>query len=764
MKYLIILSVIAGTALLYLLSSSSVNTEVFSINHYGLLGLMGLLAASLLGLLAYQIWRLRGKLKNKLFGAKLTLRLVLFFTLIAIVPGILVYAVSVNFLSKSIESWFDVRVEKALEGGLNLGRSGLDNSLKELSKKTQFIALLLSEKNPAQFQNTLTQLIDDGVAQEAAVFDPSGTMLAFAASDNALLPDLPSEKLMQQVREKGLYSAIESTPNKAMSLRVMARVEANSYSKVSYTLQFSQAVPKQIEADAETVQSVYRDYHELTLSRLGLKRLYGITLTLSLLVVLLTAISAAFFISERIGSSLEALAEGTRAVAQGDFTGQHPIRSSDELGALTGLFNQMTRQLADARRASEQQQREVESAKLYLESVLTHLSSGVIALDDEFRLRSVNTSAAHILGAPLQELQRMPLQQIAEKYSLLNSFCQTITTGFAEAGNGEWQRQIERLSRNGMQILLMRGTSLPHGSDAGYVVVFDDISHLLQAERQAAWGEVARRLAHEIKNPLTPIQLSAERLQYKLSAKLDEADAKLLQRATQTIVSQVGAMKNMVSDFADYARGPVLKLTRLDVHRLIKEVLGLYEANAVPITLNLQSERSEISGDATRLRQVWHNLLQNAQDALHDVAGAQIILSSEMAHGEIHLRVHDNGPGFSENALSRVFEPYMTTKTKGTGLGLAIVKKIVEEHGGRITVENHVNGGACVNISLPLAGMENVIIGPTPVPPNSPPAIASSQPSSAGGEGGEQERLSLIPTEESDKVSLREFQDVEEQV
>jgi len=701
-KYLIILSVIFGAALLYLLSSSSVNTDVFSINHYGLLGLMGLLSTGLLGLASYQIWRLRTKLKNKVFGARLTLRLVLFFTLIGVVPGILIYAVSVNFLSKSIESWFDVRVEKALEGGLNLGRSGLDNSLKELSKKIQFTALLLSEKHPAQFKNTLTQLIAEGVTQEAALFDANNKVLAFANGNSTQFPDIPNEKILQELHDTGLYSAIESAPNKAMSLRVIARVNSNLYSKSSYILQFTQAVPKQMEADAETVQAVYRDYHELTLSRLGLKRLYGITLTMSLLVVLLTAISAAFFISERIGSSLEALAEGTRAVAQGDFSGQHPIRSSDELGALTGLFNQMTRHLADARRDSEQQQREVESAKGYLESVLTHLSSGVIALDNEFRLRSVNTSAAHILAVPLQDLQRMPLQQIGEKYSLLNSFCQAIREGFAQTANGEWQRQIERLSKNGTQILLMRGTSLPPGAEAGYVVVFDDISHLLQAERQAAWGEVARRLAHEIKNPLTPIQLSAERLQYKLSAKLDEVDAKLLQRATQTIVSQVGAMKNMVSDFADYARGPVLKLTRLDLHRLIKEVLDLYEANAVPIKLSLQAPRAEINGDATRLRQVLHNLLQNSQDALHDVAAARITLSSEATSGEINLCVRDNGAGFSENALSRLFEPYMTTKTKGTGLGLAIVKKIIEEHGGHLTVNNHAEGGACVNISLPL--------------------------------------------------------------
>ena len=703
MKYLIILSVVAGAALLYLLSSSSVNTDVFSINYYGLLGLMGLLAAGLLGLVVYQVWRLRVKLKNKIFGAKLTLRLVLFFTLIAVLPGILVYAVSVNFLSKSIESWFDVRVEKALEGGLNLGRSGLDNSLKELTQKTQFIALLLTEKNPAQFKSTLDQLIDEGVAQEAALFGAGDKMIAFSASDSALLPDIPSDKLMRQVRDKGLYSAIEATPSRALSLRVLALVSVNSYSKASYVLQFNQLVPKQIAADAETVQAVYRDYQELTLSRLGLKRLYGITLTLALLVVLLTAISAAFFISERIGSSLEALAVGTRAVAQGDFSGQHPIRSSDELGALTGLFNQMTRQLADARRASEQQQREVESAKGYLESVLTHLSSGVLALDGEFCLRSVNTSAAHILGAPLQEMQRMPLQQIAEKFSLLNSFCKTITDAFSETSNGEWQRQIERLSKNGNQILLIRGTRLPQGAEAGYVVVFDDISHLLQAERQAAWGEVARRLAHEIKNPLTPIQLSAERLQHKLADRLDEKDAQLLQRATQTIVSQVAAMKNMVSDFADYARAPAARLAPLDLHQLLTEILGLYEANSSPIQIKLEARQTMINGDATRLRQVVHNLLQNAHDALQQVQDRLITLStSDDKNNMLRLSVADNGSGFPEQFLAKAFEPYTTTKPRGTGLGLPIVKKIVEEHGGSISILNQPQGGTCVSILLPV--------------------------------------------------------------
>lgn len=703
MKNLILLSVVLAVALLALLSGSSANTEVFSINYYALLGLTGLLALSLMGLVGYQLWRLRDKLKNKVFGAKLTLRLVTFFTLIGVLPGILIYAVSVQFLDKSIESWFDVRVEKALEGGLNLGRSGLDNSLNELAKKAQFTALLLAEKHPQQYQRALDQLVDEKVAQEAALFTTKGGLIAFSSGGNARLPDPPDGDLLRLTLDKGEYAVIDTLPNKGLTLRALVTVNSNTRAGGRYVLQFTQPVPKQIEEDAETVQAVYRDYQELTLSRLGLKRLYAVTLTLSLLVVLLTAVSAAFFLSERLGSSLEALAEGTRAVAQGDFTGQYPIRSSDELGALTGLFNQMIRQLSDAKAASELQQRQVERAKGYLESVLTHLSSGVLGLDDELRLRSANTSAVQILAAPLQEMQRMSLAQIAEKSSLLNSFCRTISEAFTEIPNGEWQRQIERLSKNGNQILLMRGTRLPQGSGAGYVVVFDDISHLLQAERQAAWGEVARRLAHEIKNPLTPIQLSAERLQHKLSDKLDEGDAQLLRRATQTIVSQVAAMKNMVSDFADYARGPALKLARLDMHKLIKEVLGLYEANVIPIVLNLEAAQSEVNGDATRLRQVIHNLLQNAQDALQGAEQPQITLRTEMQDGEIHLRVEDNGAGFPGSVLSRAFEPYMTTKTRGTGLGLAIVKKIVEEHGGRIAIENNPAGGASVSIVLPLA-------------------------------------------------------------
>ena len=712
MKYFIFISGFIGALLLYLLSSASANTDLFSHNYYSLLALAGLLALCLSALVGYQLWQLREKIKAKVFGAKLTLRLALFFSLIAILPGLLVYAVSVQFLGKSIESWFDVRVEKALEGGLNLGRNSLENGLQELSKKGKFIALLLAEQPPKRRQDTLKRLISEGTIQEAALYDLEGKQ-HFTVTTNNSLAEVPDVNILSEALRLDLFDVIDTLRDNTLALKVLVPVipRAENISKIRrdiLILQLIQPVPKQLAIDTETVQSVYRDYQELSLSRLGLKRLYEITLTLSLLIVLLSAVSAAFFLSARLSSPLAALAEGTRAVAQGDFSGNYPVQSHDELGALTGLFNQMISQLSDAQKLSESQQRQVNKSKIYLESVLTHLSSGVLVVDERFCLRSANTSAEHILGASLMNLRGVPLTELSVQYKLLRPFTESVLQEFAQSSENEWQRQIERVSKNGNQILLLRGTRLSSSEETGYVVVFDDITHLLQAERQAAWGEVARRLAHEIKNPLTPIQLSAERLQYKLSEKLDQDDARLLQRATQTIVSQVAAMKKMVLEFADYARAPAVQLTQLDMHQLLNEVMGLYEANSSPILLQLNARNARINGDATRLRQVVHNLLHNAHDALKNIEDPQIILNTENVKNTIKLNVLDNGSGFPEHLMIRVFEPYMTTKSKGTGLGLPIVKKIVEEHGGSIMIENRVSGGTCVSIEFPLVEQEEV--------------------------------------------------------
>lgn len=702
MKYLIFISALIGSLLLYLLSSASAKTDLLSRNYYGLLALAGILALCLIVLVGYQFWQLYSKIRSQVFGAKLTLRLAVFFTLIAILPGLLMYAVSVQFLSKSIESWFDVRVEKALEGGLNLGRTSLENGLFELGKKGQFVASLLEQEPRNKYVQTLSRLIVNDTGQEATLFDSHGKQLAFAGGKHTTPSDIPDLLMLEDALKKDVFSIVDVRPDNRLILRTLVPVKSGSRKGEDDVLQLVQPVQEQLSNDAETVQEVYRDYQQLTLSRLGLKRLFGLTLTLSLFIVMLSAVSAAFVISNRLSAPLAVLAEGTRAIAQGDFTHQHPVESSDELGTLTVLFNQMTTQLAEAQAMSEKQQLQVKNAKAYLESVLGHLSSGVIVVDDKFRLRTVNGSAIQILQAQLPDMNGMTLADIADKHPLLRPFCTTVMQAFSESPGNEWQRQIERISKNGNQMLLVRGTRLATAVENGHVIVFDDITYLLQAERQAAWGEVARRLAHEIKNPLTPIQLSAERLQHKLSDKLDEDGARLLKRAIQTIVSQVGAMKNMVLEFADYARAPSAKLVALDMHQLLREVLGLYETSRHMISLNLEARNSMLMGDATRLRQVIHNLLQNAQDELQNVDNPEITLSTSNEDGNLSLTVRDNGSGFPEHLLARAFEPYMTTKPKGTGLGLAIVKKIVEEHGGSISIENLTAGGTQVSVTLPL--------------------------------------------------------------
>ncbi|GAB1232467.1 ATP-binding protein [Ferrigenium sp. UT5] len=703
MKYLVMIFALAGAALLYLLVNASGNTGFYARNYTALLWLSGALVSGLLALVAYQVWLLRRKLRLQIYGAKLTLRMALFFSFIAVLPGLLIYAVSVQFLEKSIESWFDVRVEKALEGGLNLARSTLENGLDELEKKGRFVALILAEQIPARHAQTLKRFIDEGVTQKLAVFGLNGELHAVAGARQDAV-EKPLRPVLEEAWQKGSYRRIDTLQDGNLLLQVIVPIRSTRW-RAPLLLQFTQPVPAQLALDAEIVRGVYGDYRQLSLSRLGLKRLYGITLTLSLLIVLLSALATAFYWSAKISAPLAVLAAGTRAVASGDFSGTYPVHSNDELGGLTALFNQMMAQLSSAKLLGQRQQQQVEEAKGYLESVLAHLSSGVLVVDEHMIVRSDNASASRILELEEGALHGRSLQQLAEQHILLRPFIEAIRQGIEPGITAVWQKQIERMSKNGDQVLLLRVTRLASAGRLDYVVVFDDITYLLQAERQAAWGEVARRLAHEIKNPLTPIQLSAERLQHKLAEKLDEKDAQLLGRATATIVSQVAAMKSMVTDFANYARAPAAALSPLDLHQLLVEVMGLYEASSSPIKLRLEATQFRINGDPTRLRQVIHNLLQNAHDALQQVENRQIVLATADAErGMLRLTVSDNGSGFPENFLSRAFEPYATTKPKGTGLGLPIVKKIVEEHGGSISIQSTTGSGSCIVILLPVLG------------------------------------------------------------
>lgn len=702
-KLLLFLMALAGAVLVYLLSTASANTALFAQEYPLLLGLNGLLATALLALLGYQLWRLGRRLRAKVFGSRLTLRLLLLFAVMALLPGLVVYGASVQFLSRSIESWFDVRVERALEEALSLGRSVLDNMLRDLNKKADVMALTLAERPAAEHLTLLNSLREQATVQEATLFTQRGTVVAFSSGERAgLIPDLPGPVALRQLRLQQPYRGVESVPDKGLYLRVLVPVSSLSLGEEPKILQLLQPVPAALAKEAETVQSGYEDYQKLSLSRVGLKRLYGFTLTLTLVLALLIALLLALFLSERFSAPLSALAEGTRAVAQGDYSLRHPVYSNDELGVLTQSFNAMTDQLRDARLGTQRHQAQVEAARAYLESILAHLSSGVLSFDRQFRLRSFNPAAAAALGERFGEVRRLPLLQWPERCPELAPFCRAVTEGFGKEGSGPWEREVNYEDVSAAKMLLVRGKPLPAGGEAGYVVVFDDVTRLIQAQRDAAWGEVARRLAHEIKNPLTPIQLSAERLQHKLADRLAGKDAEMLARATATIVSQVTALKAMVDAFSQYARTPELRLRRLDLNRLVRDVLALYESGPTPIRVELAEPPPAVQGDPTLLRQVIHNLLRNAQDALEETAEPRLEVRTESASGAVRLVIQDNGPGFPEPWLRRAFEPYVTTKPKGTGLGLPIVKKIVEEHGASVQIENMKPCGARVTVAFPV--------------------------------------------------------------
>ncbi len=705
-RYVLLACACLGVIFLFLLATASANTALFARGYDLLLVLNVTMVAILMGLVGYQLLRLRRNLKAGVFGSRLAARLVLLFALVAVLPGALLYGVSVQFLGKSIESWFDVRVDRALEGGLNLGRSALDYLLKETTNKATQLALTLQEAELGGMASRLNRASEQAGIYEAALFSASGGVLAVGGvSGSTLTPEPPPAQALRRARLQQTYSVIDQMGDQGLMLRVVVAVNSADPTEPLRVLQVIEPVPKQLQLDAEKVQSGYRDYQEISFSRTALKRLYALTLTLTLLLALLSALGLAVVLSEQFSRPLGLLAEGTRAVAQGDFSRRNPVQSHDELGVLTESFNTMTAQLAEAQQKEEENRRAIETTRAYLESVLANLSAGVLAFDNVFRLRTANPSAAVILQQPLADLVGVPLADWGRRIPALGGFAELVAEGFRRGRDGRWQEQAEVSVSNHTRVLLMRGSGLPGEPAPGCVVVFDDVSELVQAQRDAAWAEVARRLAHEIKNPLTPIQLSAERLAVKLAGKLAGGDEEALVRGTQTIIAQVGAMKHMVDDFAIYARqARPGKMQRVDLKALLLDVLALYENLRPHVSLKLAEHDAAIQGEPTRLRQVFHNLIQNALDAQADVAVPAYEFAIEARGDELTLSFADAGSGFPEDMMRHAFEPYVTTKAKGTGLGLAIVKKIVDEHHGRVTIENRRPRGARVTLHFPREG------------------------------------------------------------
>lgn len=703
MRSLIVAALIMGIVLLFLLFDASSGSSPLSDTLPTLFIGGGVLGVALLALLGWRLWWLQKRIRRGVFGAKLTLKLLLMFGVVAMLPGLVVYGASVFFLNRSIETWFDVRVDNALTSGVNLGHAALDDLLRELDKKAQRMALTLSDEGIGSTITSLSILREQSAVQELTLFDERGGVIAHLSGERGtLLPVLPERSVLWQVRQQQPYSRIEEVADRGLIMRVIVPVYTSALAGETRVLQLVQPVPAGLARDAQAVQLAYQEYQQIAVSRLGLKRIYGVALTLTLMLALLMTLVIAYLLSERLGAPLRSLARGTRAVAKGDFSQMPMVKSRDELGVLIQSFNRMTRQLSEAREQVARNHQQTEQAKAFLERVLANLSSGVVVLDEALRVRTMNSAAAQILGVADAALDVHPLAELGQPGEALHAFGATVAARFAEH-EGEWQEQIDYAGHGGSQSLLLRGTRLPPGVERGYVLVFDDVTKLIDAERNAAWSEVARRLAHEIKNPLTPIQLSAERIARKLDGRLEAADAEFLARATQTIVNQVAAMKSMVDAFANYARMPRARLEATDLNALVREVLALYDVRVLGLQLHLDADLPRIAGDSTLLRQVIHNLLQNAQDALTGHPAPRVEVGTHLDNDTVYLTVTDNGAGFPEHLMTRLFEPYATTKAKGTGLGLAIVKKIVEEHHGKIQIENLKSGGAAIRIALPVS-------------------------------------------------------------
>ena len=701
-SYLIFLVALAA-ALVYSLTLATNSGSPLSEYFWWLIAAGGLIVTILLAMLLRYGWLLLRHNRHNMLGSRLTRRLALMFTLIAVLPGLFLFGVSAQFISYSINSWFGNDTAQALESSLTLSKSALDNTLDNTIE--QAAALQVEIISRTSMGGTAAEALrlsgETARFSQVGLYNPADGTTELISNPAALPPPPappPAEKeVAEELQRHGSSRSVTNINGKLYAQGWLALPAPQEKGKALF---FRRPIPDNVARDAELIENARSKYAELTYAKQGLQTFFLITLLAAALLSIMLALVIALYFARRFIEPILSLAEGAKAVAQGDFSQPRPVYRNDELGQLTRLFNHMTEQLAIAREAEELNRIRQEAARHYLETVLESLTAGVITLDETGRLKTLNRSAENILGLPLSELSGSNWHdwpQSVPQYLLLTELFQTI---LATEHTGK-PVQTAYTGGDEARILLAKATPLPADNGGGTVLVFDDITLLVRAQKEAAWGEVAKRLAHEIRNPLTPIQLSAERLAWKLQDKLGEQDAQILARSTDTIIKQVAAMKEMVEAFRNYARAPSLKLEKQDLNKIIEEVLLLYEAGACTFDAVFSNIPAVMYADATAMRQVLHNIFKNAAEAAEEAAQPEVHIHTDNTDGKITLTVANNGKSFSKDMLANAFEPYVTDKPTGTGLGLPVVKKIVEEHGGRIALSNPAEGGACVKITLP---------------------------------------------------------------
>ena len=702
MRYLITAFAFVGIGLLILLAKSLANSDLISSDNFRLLLIFNVIfIIGLVLLIGIQIYRLFRNIKKEIVGSKLTLRLVLSFGLMVIIPVSVVYFVSFNFLTKSIDSWFNVKVESALEGGLSLGQKTLDILMKDIELKSKSIAFSLGNTDENLRNNQLIDLREKFAIFQAIIIDNKNNIIAISSENSANIPQLPpADDLIKA--EASFYGRILDDNGKIF-LKSLSPIKLKEDITKKVYLELTQPIPLAISNLAISVESVYEEYQQLAYSRTSLKIIYSLTLTLVLLLAILSAVALSFVISRRFSSPIAQLAEATVAVAKGNFKKVIPDQGKkDELGMLVNSFNSMTAQLNSATLSSEKNRIKVEEARKFLDSILTNLSSGIIVIKKNLEIIQTNIEFYKIFNLAVKRQFRNlnDFCHINDEYLKLIHFVSEFVKEkkYVKTKSKDFKFNINKNEK----IIRLQIKSIKESGEFIFILLVDDITDVSEAQRHQAWSEVARRLAHEIKNPLTPIQLSAERVESRLKDKLSVEDLQMLQRSTQTIVNQVESLKIMVNEFADYARTPKLKKEDTDINEFIHEILDLYESSKVLIKYDNIKGSLIASLDKNKLRQVFINLIENSIDALESTKKPLIYISVIKRMKTLIFKISDNGPGVPSELINRVFEPYVTSKTKGTGLGLAIVYKIIDEHNGDIKILNDKKGGTLVTFKIPI--------------------------------------------------------------
>jgi nitrogen fixation/metabolism regulation signal transduction histidine kinase len=704
------IGVVLWLVALYLLASAAQNSAEFDkwLPWILLINISGLL--TLFVLLAGKLTQLVRDYRRHVPGSRLKGRTVAIFSALAVAPILVVYYFSLQFINRGIDSWFELEVSQGLKDTRELSHAALEVRVREFLQHTQVVARTLSASSPLELIGTLDRERRDSTALEFTIVGAQAQILA-TSSDRPMdtLPVPATDEMMLQLRRGRPYVSLDTDSVGGYLIRAAAPLDANGSSGARVLIALY-PVPLQLSQLADTVQRSYSQYANLVQLRRPLKSTFVLILSFVVLMSLIAAVYGAFFAAQRLVQPVQDLIAGTRAVAKGNYDTKLPLPSRDELGFLVTSFNDMTKRLGRAREETRRSQQAVEAERAGLAVILARLSTGVVSLEADLTVRTANQAASAILGIDLEAAVGKRFDESISDTTLFTQFLASLKLHLG-AADLDWREQLELSSDSGRRVLMCACTALPNdlGGAPGVVLVFDDITTLLQAQRDAAWGEVARRLAHEIKNPLTPIQLSAERMRRKFLSSMNAQDAQLLERATHTIIAQVDAMKQMVNAFSEYARAPDMHFARFDLNQLITEVVDLYRVqdSSADLKLLLDPFLPAISADRMRIRQILSNLVTNSLEALEGRLGARIEIETHVAEegpkqvASVAIVVTDNGPGFQRDLIGTVFDPYVTSKPKGTGLGLAIVKKIVEEHGGRIEADNQRSGGARVRILLP---------------------------------------------------------------